>query len=117
MLKTKHLFPFLKLIRAMGIKDLLQRLSRLWQDAKAKADTPEAQAAASGQLGLDMVAMLLERVPDAESEFYGFLTCYTGKARAELEELGVDELVALLKQVLAEANFASFFRSAVDSQT
>jgi hypothetical protein len=112
MLKTKHLFPFLKLIRAMGIKDLLGRLAQMWSQPK----DAEAKDALAGQLGLDIVAMLLERAPDAEAELYAFLTAYTGKARAELEELSVEELIALLKQVLAEANFSAFFKQAVDSQ-
>jgi hypothetical protein len=117
MLKAKHLFPFLKLIKAMGAKDLLQRLARLWKEAKEKAGGTDTEAAqvVMEEIGLDVVAMLLEKVPDAENEFFGFLSVYTGKKREELDELSFEELVEILKGIVQEANFSSFFQSAVAS--
>lgn len=120
MLRAEHLFPFLKLIRAMGAKDLLQQLSRVWQRAKAKvgdsdAEDAEAIAAVTEEIGLDVVAMLLEKVPDAEKEFFAFLSVYTGKSREELNKLSFQELIDILKQLVQEANFGSFFQSAVGS--
>ena len=120
MLRTEHLFPFLKLIRAMGAKDLLQRLSKAWQEAKAKTDNSgvedaEAVATVTEKIGLDVVAMLLEKVPDAENEFFAFLSVYTGKSRDELNKLSFQELIDILKQLVEEGNFGSFFQSAVGS--
>jgi len=100
-LQTKHFFPFVRMVRAMGGKALLADIMRL-----RSADNVE-------EAGMELVGILVERLPDAENEVMEFLALFTGTPREELEEQPLEELFETLKTLIADSNFLDFFKSAV----
>lgn len=100
-LKTKHFFPFVRMVRAIGGKALLADITRL-----RSADNVE-------EAGMELVGILVERLPDAENEVMDFLALFTETTREELEEKPIDELIQAIKALVADSNFIDFFRSAV----
>jgi len=102
-LQTKHFFPFLRMVRAIGGKELLGEIMRL----REKANQGDVEAA-----GMELVGILVERLPDAENEVMGFLSLFTGTPREELEEQPIEELFETLKTLVTDSKFFDFFKSA-----
>ena len=109
-LTVKHLFPFLKLMKALNIKDEFKNL------LKNKIDVTDLDEAAQSELmqerGLDMVFMLMTKMPDAEREIKSFLALYSDQTLEDIEALPVEEFIDLIKQFFAEPQFKSFFKQA-----
>jgi hypothetical protein len=109
-LTVKHLFPFLKLMKALNIKDELKTL------LKNKIDVTDLDDAAQNELmqerGLDMVFMLMTKMPDAEREIKSFLALYSDQTLEDIEALPIEEFIDLIKQFFAEPQFKSFFKQA-----
>ena len=110
-LTTKHLFPFLKLMRALNIKEDFKALYR--NKANLAELTEEQIAAQVDERGIDLIFMLMEKFPNAEKEIKAFLAIYADKSAEEMEEMPVEEFFALIKQFLKEPAFKSFFSQAV----
>jgi hypothetical protein len=110
-LTTKHLFPFLKLMRALNIKDDFKAIYR--NKSQFENMTEEEIAAQVDERGIDLIFMLMEKFPNAEKEIKAFLCIYADKTAEEMEELPVEEFFALIRQFLKEPAFKSFFSQAV----
>ena len=107
-LTVKHLFPFLKLMKALNIKEEFKEIMR----SRSKVDE-EVSSEILEDKGVDMIFMLFEKMPNAEKEIKEFLAMYSGKTYAEIEELPVDEFIEIIKQFFREDSFKSFFTRAV----
>ena len=109
-LTVKHLFPFLKLMKALNIKEEFKNV------IKNKIDVTDLDEAQQSELlqerGMDLVFMLMEKMPSAEREIKSFLALYADKSLEEIEELPVEEFIDLIKQFFAEPQFKSFFKQA-----
>jgi hypothetical protein len=109
-LTVKHLFPFLKLMKALNIKEELKSLMKNKIDVTDLEDA--AQSEALQERGIELVFMLMEKMPSAEREIKSFLALYSDKSLEEIEELPVEEFIDLIKQFFAETQFKSFFKQA-----
>lgn len=109
-LTVKHLFPFLKLMKALNIKDELKKLMKNKVDATGMDE--EQQAEVMQERGIEMVFMLMEKMPDAEREIKSFLALYSDQTLEQIEELPVEEFIDLIKQFFAEPQLKSFFKQA-----
>jgi hypothetical protein len=108
MLKTRHFFPFIKMVKALDIKGELKEMYR-----KTRGKTPEELAQLDETEGIDYLFLFVEKLPGAEREVMEFLVVYTGKTREELDNLDLDETYNIVKEVLTDERFQRFFQQAV----
>ncbi len=107
-LKTKHFFPFIKLIKALDIKNEFKEMY-----SKAKGKTEEELEELDKTEGLDYMFMLIEKLPNAEKETFNFLSVYTGKSKEDIEEMEIDEIAEVIKTVLMDEKLQVFFQQAM----
>ena len=106
-LTVKHLFPFLKLMKALNIKEEFKEIM------KNRKTEEEVSPETLEEKGIDLIFILFEKMPNAEKEIKAFLALYSGKTYEEIEELPVDEFIDIIKQFFREDSFKSFFTQAV----
>ena len=94
-LKTKDLFTFSKMLNRMGLKE----------DFKDLLGDKEAT-----NVGLTIIMSLIEKLPEAEKEFYEFVSPIAEKTSEEMEELNLNELMETLKAIMKDESVASFFK-------
>lgn len=111
-LLTIHFFPFTRMVRAMGGKALLSEIMRLRKEASKRGQAEEAEGFGE-ELGMELMGILLDRLPDAENETLDFLALFMGISREELEQQPIDETINALVELVRDANFLDFLRSAV----
>lgn len=102
-LKTKHFFPFVRMVKALGGKTLLADIMRL----RGKATEGQTEEA-----GMELVGILVDRLPEAENEVMEFLALFTETPREQLEEKPIEELIQTIKELVVDARFLDFFKSA-----
>lgn len=111
MLTAKHFFPFLRMVKAMQLKDALKNLVKLFKDSKSVSE----------EQGIELLwELFAEGLPNAENEAFAFLAAYTGRPREEIEQLPIEDLFGLFKQLLAEPQLKSFLAQvsgSTDQQT
>lgn len=110
-LTGKHLFPFVRMIAKLNIKQQLKELYLNTINVKGK--TLEEVEQIKNDRGFDFIFLILEKLPNAEKEVFDFLSLYSGKTVEELQEAEIPELLELLKQVFQEKSLISFFQQAV----
>lgn len=108
MLKTKHFFPFIKMIKALDIKD---ELKEIYQKTRGKSQ--EELGHIDESEGIDYLYMFVEKLPNAEKEVMDFLAIFTGRTRDEIDELGIDETFEIISQIVTDESFQSFLSRAV----
>ena len=109
MLKTKHFFPFVKMIKALDLRDAFREM---YDKAKGKTEEELGKLDENGE-GLNYLFIFIDRLPNAEKEVYKFLEVYTGKAKDEIDELDLTEITEILKEVLMDEQFKVFFQQAM----
>lgn len=109
-LTVKHLFPFLKLMKALNVKEEIKNIIKNKVDVTGLSD--EQKDEIMQDKGIEMMFGLMEKMPDAEREIKQFLTIYADKSLEEIEALSVEEFITLVKQLFAEPSFKSFFTQA-----
>jgi hypothetical protein len=109
MLKTKHFFPFVKMIKALDLKDAFKEM---YEKAKGKSEEELSKLDQSGE-GIDYLFILIDKLPQAEKETYHFLQVYTDKTKEEIENMDLDEVIAILREVLEDEKFKVFFQQAM----
>lgn len=108
MLKTKHFFPFIKMVKALDIKDALKEMYQ-----KVKGKSQEELAQMDETEGIDYLFLFVEKLPNAEKEFYEFLSVYLDKSIPELKDMDLLELIETIKDIFQDPNFKAFFQRAV----
>lgn len=110
MLKTKHFFPFIKMVKALDIKDELKEIYN-----KTKGKKKEDLDQLDKEEGIDYLFLFIEKLPNAEKEVMDFLALYTGKSKGDLDELDIDDTWNILKDLFMDEKFKVFFQRAVKS--
>lgn len=110
-LTVKHLFPFLKLMKALNIRDEFKNIVKNKVDVSSL--TEEQQNELLQEKGMDILFTLMEKMPNAEKEIKTFLALYADKSLEDIEALPVTEFIELIKQFFNEPDFKSFFKQAV----
>jgi hypothetical protein len=109
-LKTKHLFPFLRMIKKLNIKDDFKRMTN--QKADVTGLSEEEKLAVMQDKGVDLFFLLIEKSPDAEKEIFEFLSVYVEKSVDEIEEQDIMETKSQIEQLFKERLFTDFFQRA-----
>lgn len=105
MLQGKHFFPFVRLLRALNVRNNLRQIAELMRKHGGLTE----------ELGVEVVGLLLEALPNAENEAFEFLALYTGRSVEELKEAPFEELADVLTQLIQDPSFAAFFKRAASS--
>jgi hypothetical protein len=108
---TKHLFPFIRMINKLNIKEDLKEFYLNKIDVSGKTDKEIARI--EDERGMDFVFLILEKLPQAENEVYDFLALYSGKTVEELQEAELEETISLLTTLFQDKLFTAFFQQAV----
>lgn len=108
MLKTKHVFPFIKMIKALGIKAELKSMY-----AKMREKTKEELDQLDEEEGIDYLFLFIEKLPNAEREVMDFLAVYTGKSKKELDDQDLEVTFETIKGILMNEKFQVFFQRAM----
>lgn len=110
-LKTKDLRAFSKIIDKLDLKNELDGLF-VTIDGKGltEREIAQAQDQANYELGIKLMALIVEKYWKAEKEVYTLLADLTDKTVKDIEDLPVDEFIDLLKQVKEDKSFDSFFK-------
>lgn len=108
MLKTKHFFPFIKMVKALDIKN---ELKEFYQKAKGKSEEELEQM--DELESFDYLYIFIEKLPIAEKEVMSFLSVFLEKKKEEIDEMEISEMVSVIKDIFKDPNFQTFFRAAV----
>lgn len=108
MLKTLHFFPFIKMIKALNIKNELKEIYN-----KVRDKSVQELENLDKEAGIDFIFMFVEKLPDAEKEVMNFLCIYLDKTLDEVNQIPLDEMVKTIYEVFKDPNFQTFFRQAV----
>jgi len=108
MLKTKHFFPFVKAVKALDIKNELKEMYQ-----KLQGKTEKELEELDGLEGFDYVYIFIEKLPNAEKEIMNFLSIFLEKEPKEVEEMPIDEMISIFKELFKDPNFKVFFQAAV----
>ena len=110
-LTVKHLFPFLKLMKALQIREDFKSIVK--NKINIEDMTDEQREELLQERGIDLIFTLMEKMPNAEREIKSFLALYSEKTLEEIEALEVEDFIELIKTFLKEPQLKSFFKQAV----
>jgi len=100
-LKAKDVIPMGKLLSKTDIKPMLKDL--FFGGKKTRNNS---------ELAIELAFQMLENIDKIANALFEFLAHIEEKTVTEIEELPLDELVELLKQLFGDKNFGSFFKLA-----
>lgn len=107
MLKTKHFFPFIKMVKTLDIKN---ELKEIYQKTKGKSQDELANL--DKEEGFDYLFLFIEKLPNAEKETLHFLSVFLDKPIKEIEEIPITEMWNVISGVIQDPNFMVFFQQA-----
>lgn len=112
-LKTRDIFPFCRVIKALNMKDEFKRIAK---EADTVAEAMEMVADAWGT-GFEFLWALFEAAAEkkAENALYEFITQPMEMSREELEDLDLTELWTKLQELAELNNMTGFFKLAAES--
>jgi hypothetical protein len=110
-LTTKHLFPFIRLVNKLDLKEDIKSFYFNKVDVSDMPDDEKEKI--KKEKGMDFVFKLLEKSTNAENEFYHFLSLYSGKSKEDLLEAEISETIEIMKSIIQDKNFSGFFQQAV----
>lgn len=108
-LKTKHFFPFVRMVRAMGGRKLIATIESALKDSKGKGGS---EGKITDEAALGLIGTLIELLPNAEDETMDFLALFMEKSREEVEEQPIDETVNAIVDLFKDTKFMDFLNSA-----
>lgn len=65
------------------------------------------------KVGISLVLTVVESAPSAQKEICEFIGSITGTTAEEIESTPIDEIIAIIKQIIKENDVKSFFTSAL----
>lgn len=110
-LTSKDMFPMFKIISKIGIKEFRSCFESedVKKLASAAAKGEEVNASAVGMMiVMDIVSIVLSKLPDCENEIYSFLVGISNKKRNELEAMSMVEFTQMIIDVIKKEEFADF---------
>jgi hypothetical protein len=106
-LKTKHLFPFIRMVRALKLKEEAKGFMELLKtENKSLQDLDDEK-------GMDFFFIFIDKMADAEDEVLHFVSLFVDKSRTEVDEMELMEVWEILKQLFKDPNLKVFFTQAL----
>lgn len=120
-LKSKDLFPMMKIISSVGISKFSDCFSsdsakELIEKAKAKEKIQAEDVEAIGMsVAFEVGEIIMSNLPNAERYIYQLLSNLSGMSVKELEDLDMGVFFAMIMDVVRQSGFADFFKVALKS--
>lgn len=107
-LAFNDVFKFARIVSKTGTKDDIINLMQ--KGNKKDAD--------SESIGMEFFGILLDKLPEAETEIYEFFAGIAGKSTKEIAGVEISEVLELFADIIAtNEDLKSFFMSALRSPT
>lgn len=112
---AKDLFLLMRIVNKIGINEVKKvfssaDLKRALSEAMKEGNvTDEAAFALGMQAIFDIACVVVEHIPDCESEIYTLLSNLSGKTVEEIAATDAPVFVAMIMDVFKEPWFADFF--------
>ena len=103
-LQSTDFFTFTKIIKKMGIREELKRLS------KNVADTKDKETA-TNEMQIEIIMIFVENISNAEKEVYKFISDISEKSIEELKDLKI--FMDSIQEIFADDSIKSFFNLAL----
>ncbi|MCI8358064.1 MAG: hypothetical protein HFI51_07950 [Lachnospiraceae bacterium] len=112
MLKDKDLFPLLKILKKIGIKDFKDAFIQSWSDKQAvNVEKAEDTVKNVGILtAFDIADILLGNLEKAEKEIYSLWSDISGIPVDEMKEMEFGTLPLMIYDTFSNVRNASFFK-------
>jgi hypothetical protein len=107
-LKTKHFFPFIKMVKALDIKDDLKVFYQ-----KVQGKSKEELESLDNLEGFDYLYLFIDKLPNAEKEVFNFLSIFLDKPTKDIEEMEISEIWKVISDLFKDESFKTFFQQAV----
>lgn len=107
-LKTADLFSLSRILKKMDIKDEIKKIAK---DVTGLAEEDKKKAEQTMQI--DLMMIFVENIGSAEKEINKLLSDLTDKTAAEIENLGLTELIDLFKELFNQEGLGSFLSTAL----
>ncbi len=103
-LQSTDFFTFTKIIKKMGIRTEIKKLSRELEGTKNRE-------VAEKEMQIELIMIFVENISNAENEVYKFISDVSEKTIEELKDL--DVFMAAIEAIFADGTIQSFFKSAL----
>jgi hypothetical protein len=100
-LLAKDIIPMGKILAKTNLRPMLKEIF-----------SGEKKALGNSELAIELVFKLLESMDIIGTALFEFLAYVENKEVKDIEELSLEELVDLLKELIGDKNFGSFFKLA-----
>ena len=110
-LTSKDMFPMFKILSTIGIKEFRSCFESedVKRIAKAAANGEEVDTSSVGMMiMLDIVGIVVSKLPSCENEIYSFLEGISNLKRKELEKLDMVTFTQLIVDVIRKPEFKDF---------
>lgn len=117
-LRADDMFAMLRIINKIGLKDVKECFNsvEVRQAIGEAKGADDALASAIGmQIMLDVVALLVSKLPDCEKELYEFLASLSGMKAKDIAALSMTEFYDMVMEVFQKDDFKDFFQRVVGS--
>lgn len=113
-LQSKDVFPMLKIISKIGIKEFKQcfeseemkALANSMKDEEGKADVNAVGIA----IMFDMASLVIAHIPDCEGDIYQLLSQLSGMKKEQIASLSMAEFAAMIIDVFKQDGFMDFIQ-------
>lgn len=104
---SKDLFTMMQIIRKIGIKEFKTAFTgvQLFTDENGNLDLSKMGI----PIAMDLGAILIENLPNAETEIYNFLKNLSGVPVKTLQEMPPAEFMEMILAVVKKPEFKDFF--------
>ena len=112
-LQANDLFMMMRILKKIGLKEAKE----CFQTAEVKKAISEASGAEDSEktatIGLavtmELIALLVDHLPDCETEIYAFLAGLSGRKAEEIAKLPMSTFAGMIADVFKDEGFADFF--------
>lgn len=112
-LKDRDLFPLLKILRKIGLKEFKgafdQFIDDTEDDAEGEAEDESVQSIGVAVL-LDIAGIIVEHIGAVEDDLYELYADMSGKSKEELREMEFGTLPLMILDSFSEVKNTSFFK-------
>lgn len=112
-LQLKDIFPMSRIIKKIGIKEIMKQAAAALENKKPKVSEKEQLTEAKQmQAGMEMLAVVLENIHLAEKEVTDFLASLAGMEPEAFASLNIEQLGSVFEQFKELPGLSSFLKQA-----
>ena len=107
-LKAPDLFSLSRIIKKMNVKEEIKALAK-----DITGVTEEEKVKAEQTMQIDLLMLFIENIGSAEKEIYKLLADLNGITSKEIENMDLDKLIDIIKELFEQKSLGSLFTTAL----